>query len=193
MWSTIQLNDIFVLIFNLSSNEESWDPADVPRNYVILHSDNVFDLADFSYRIDQEVNAVDEMRQLPASRRCYGHHQAPTKLNRRKFDVTYAAYFFNDDRKQDCIVLHTYLGFISRRQSINYAITSPPSVILSDPILGDSTNRNNSLCRRSRPNAQTFIRLGVVSYIGTVLPEIWLFRLWFFFKTIFLEMLLRST
>lgn len=64
MWRTIQLKDIFVLIFNHSSNEEACEPADVPDNSVTQHGDNVFNAADISYHIDREVNAFDEVRHL---------------------------------------------------------------------------------------------------------------------------------
>lgn len=35
VWREIQLNYIFVLLFNHSSNEEAWEPAHVPDSSVI--------------------------------------------------------------------------------------------------------------------------------------------------------------
>lgn len=90
---TIQLNDIFVLICNNSSKEEAWDPADVRDNSVTLHGDNFFDLADNSYHIDQEVNTVDEVRQITASKLNCGNHKVPAQFNEWEFDVAYRDYF----------------------------------------------------------------------------------------------------
>lgn len=88
IWRAFQLNNISVLIFSHSSNEEGWDPAKVLNNYVVIHLKNIFDAADNLNRIEQEVNTVDELRQMTAPRRYYGHQKVPAQLNEREFDVT---------------------------------------------------------------------------------------------------------
>lgn len=64
------------------------------------------------------------------------------------------------------------------RQIINDANTNPPCVIFNCQILWDSTNRNYSPRRRSR--RKSLIRFRVASYIGTMVGQIRIFRLWFF-------------
>lgn len=91
------------------------------------------------------MHAINDVRQLTTSRRYYGHHHIPIQLNELAFDVTYVDYFIYDDRTHEFIVWNTYLNFVSHRKIINDATTIHPSIIINKHILGDSTNRKNSL------------------------------------------------
>lgn len=83
----MQLNYIFLLIFNYSYSEKGWKPGDVSDNKVIVHGDNFFYRADDSYSIYQELNVADEVSQFTALWRYYVDHHFTSQLNERDFDI----------------------------------------------------------------------------------------------------------
>lgn len=93
-----------------SSKEDGWKPGDFQENGLNLHDDNIFDAANNSYSKDQELNAVDEVRQLTTSRQHYGPNHVPAELYERTLHVSYADYLVYDDWTQEFIVLQHFWG-----------------------------------------------------------------------------------